>query len=514
MINDRSLTATAILSLAFLALVSGHLLLKSYMPNPAFAGIGLVLVSIIYYYVLFVRRDTFGFLLVVFVCSYFLYAHNQGGLWNLLTFGMLTIHMVTGQRKEGFSRPDYVMTALLGIFILWNVLGWAAKNPISIVPKMEGVAAFFGFILMFRLSSNIVITKERARRLLLIIAFMILYQLLVQINQRYYILHWNTPLLGGYGETGTLLTYGTTNAWGTLVDFELVAEYAALMVCLLIPLLSSSLTQRELKVGSNLIVVMIFTCLATILLATNRSATILVALAITLYYFVLPMRLFSAVDRVARQFRLVLVLGILLPVIGTYIGLHTLENKFSLISSEKFSVQGVISGKDINRGGLVDMGLDRLGKESWFIGNGFGVIRSNQWAWFGVDPKDSAPSLNDFHSLYLSLPELYGWVGAMAFLSMIVVTWFRSMGAALRNRNRKSYLVVFALGFSMFWFVFLANEYKISILRNPSYHMLFWIWLGLTNSVVKTIRFQNQQEKQERIAAYLADQEQRKAVSK
>ncbi len=513
-VNDRSLNAAAILSLAFLALIFGHLLLKSYMPNPAIAGIGFVLIAIIYNYVLLVRRDTFGFVLIVYVCSYFLYAHNQGGLWNLLTFGLLAIHTVMGRRKEEFSPADNVMKVLLGVFILWNVLGWILKNPISITPKLEGIAAFFGFILMFRLSSNIVMTKERLRRFLVIVAFMIFYQVLAQINQRHLILHWNTPLLGGYGEKGTLLTYGTTNAWGTIVDFELLAESAVLMICLLIPLLSSSLTQRELKFSSNIIVVMIFFCLATIFLATNRSATILAVLAVTLYYFVLPMRLFSAVDRITRQFKLVLVLAILLPTIGAYVGLHTLEKKFGQLSGEKFTVHGVISGKDINRGGLVSMGLERLGQESWFIGNGFGVIRANQMAWFGVDSESAdggQPSLNDFHSLYLSLPELYGWVGALAFLSIIAVTWFRAIGTALRNRNRKDILVAFAVGFSMFWGVFLANEYKISILRNPNYQMLFWIWLGLANSVVKTLRLKKQQE---RMARYQVEQERWTAESK
>jgi len=47
---------------------------------------------------------------------------------------------------------------------------------------------------------------------------------------------------------------------------------------------------------------------------------------------------------------------------------------------------------------------------------------------------------------------------------------------------------VFLVGFSLFWFVFLVDEYKISILRNPNYHMLFWIWLGLSNALLKTIR--------------------------
>lgn len=490
MARERTLTVTEILVAAFLAQLSGHLLLKYYMPNVAVGGFGFLLVGLIFYYVLIVRRDSFGFILVVYICSHFSYADNQGGLWNLMAFGILTLDLMKNKRKEGFRRKDSVMSALLGIFILWNVLGWVLKNPAPMVTELQGIAAFSGFILMFLLTGNIVITKERFRLFLAVTFFMLVYQFGVALIQRYHLVSLNTPLLGGYTDTGTTLTYGTTNAWGTLVHFELFGEYGALLTCLLIPLLSSSLTQRELRLGSNRIVVMIFLCLSFIMLATNRSSTILFVLVGAIYLLVLPMRIFSSIDRAGRQLRLVAAVAILLPTVGAYIGLHTLEEKFSLLSGEQFSVEGVLSGKDINRGPLITMALNRLESESWWVGYGYGIVRSNRWAWFGSDPEISKVGLADYHSLYLSLPELYGWIGTLAFLAMIVIVAFRSFSVSLRYRNRKSFLAVLAVGFTMFWIVFMANEYKISILRNPNYHMLFWIWLGLCNSIVRTIRYE------------------------
>jgi hypothetical protein len=408
-----------------------------------------------------------------------------------MAFGVLALDLLMNQRREGFRQRDSVMSTLLGFFIFWNVLGWALRNPLPIVPELQGIAVFFGFILMFRLASNMVITKERFRLFLVVTFFMLLYEFTVDLIQRYYLLRWNTPLIGSYTEFGSALTYGTTNAWGTLVHFELMGEYGALLTCLLIPLLSSSLTQRELRFGSNRIVIMIFSCLAIIMLATNRSATILFILTVAVYYLVLPMRLFSAIDRFGRQLKLVLAFALLLPIVGVYIGLHHLEEKFATLS-ENMSVEGVISGRDINRGQLVAMGLKRLESESWWVGYGFGIPRSNIWAWTSVDPREQRVGAADYHSLYLSLPQLYGWVGAFAFLTMIVVTAFRSFTTSMRYRRRKSFLIVLVVGFTMFWGVFLMNEYKIDILRNPNYHMLFWIWLGLANSVIKTIRNEKQ----------------------
>ena len=84
---------------------------------------------------------------------------------------------------------------------------------------------------------------------------------------------------------------------------------------------------------------------------------------------------------------------------------------------------------------------------------------------------------------------LYGWVGSVVFVLIILVTLFRCGHRAIRFRKSKGFLAVLVVGLTMFWGVFLGDEYKISILRNPGYHMMFWIWLGLSNAAVRTLRY-------------------------
>lgn len=481
MAKDGSLSAAGVVTAAFLAQLAGHLLLKQYMPNAAVGALGFLFVGMIFYYVMNIRRDSFGFILVVYICSHFSYADNQGGLWNLMTFGVLAISLIVGRRKE-LRRRDNVISALLGIFVLWDVVGWAVNAPLPIIPALQGLATFFGFVLMFQLASSIVITKERLRLFLKVVFFMLLYQFIVALNQRYYVVQWRDPFIGGN------LEYATTQALGTFQHYELFGEYGVLMACLLVPMLSSSLIQRETGFSNNRFLIMIFCCLSFILFTMNRSSAILLVVAVAIYYLILPMRIFKSVDRPGRQIKLVMALVIVLPLVGAYIGLHSLGEKFGKLSGQQFSFEGILSGKDINRGQLVSAGLTRLQKESWWVGYGFGTPRSNLWAWFGFDPGLYYRGASDYHSLYLSLPELYGWIGALAFLAMIMVTAFRLFNVSWRYREKKSFLLVLTVGFTMFWIVFLADQYKISILRIPNYHMLFWIWLGLSNSILKTIR--------------------------
>jgi hypothetical protein len=353
---------------------------------------------------------------------------------------------------------------------------------------MQGVAAFLGFIAMFWLASNTEMTQERLRLFLTVTFLLLVYQFLVALNQRYTLLDLNTPLLGSYTEMGSHLKMAVASTPGTLTNFELLGEYCLITICLLLPLLSSSRVEKELDFGSYRIVMMILLSLACIVLSRNRSSAILTVLAVTMFYILLPLRPFVSVDRFGRQVKLVLALAVITPLAATLIGLQSLQDKFANLGDVEFSVESVITGKSINRGTLIRMGISRLNSDTWLVGHGYGIPRSNRWAWFGVDPQQRNIATADFHSLYLSLPMMFGWIGSAAFLAIILVVWFRVIGASIRHRKRKSVLLALSVGLSMVWFVFLVNEYKIGIFRNPNYTMLFWIWLGLSLSVSRTAK--------------------------
>jgi hypothetical protein len=82
---------------------------------------------------------------------------------------------------------------------------------------------------------------------------------------------------------------------------------------------------------------------------------------------------------------------------------------------------------------------------------------------------------------------LYGWAGSAAFIVLILFTAGRCYWTVMKYRHETHFLTPLCLGLAFFWFFFLANEYKISILRNANYQMLVWVWLGLSQAVVTTI---------------------------
>jgi hypothetical protein len=477
-----------ILAVAGFCLVFGHLLLKEYLPIAALGAVGFVLVAGMLSLVLIFRRDVFAFVLVIYLASHFAYADNQGGLWNLLSFGLILAYLLFVNRHERIGRPDRILDALVVVFVLFNIAGWVVKNPVGGVPFWLGVASLFSFVLMFRLVNNLPLSPPRIRLFLLATAAILIYELLVGINQRYAFMNINTPLLGAYRAEHGAITYGSTNAQGTFRHSELFGEYGMLVLTLLIPFLCSSLTQRILNIRLITILVIAISSVAAILITSTRSAAILAVFVCFAYLLGFLIRPSVAIDAARRQLLLIL-LGIgFVVTVGTVLGTTSLGKDFADLAGEKFSMDAVTSGKAINRGGLFDFALKRIETESWIVGFGHGVPRSNLWAWAGADPERMSEVFADYHSLYLSLPMLYGWLGSAAFLSLILLTFGRTVSAAIHFRKLKSPLVVLVTGLSLFWFVFLIDQYKISILRTPGYVMMFWIWLGLSNAAVAALR--------------------------
>lgn len=470
-----------------IVLLTGHLLLQQYMPNIAVGGLGFLLLLIIFGYLLIYKKDIFSFVIVIYICSHFSYGDNHGGLWNILSFIMLGFYLIFSRNTNEFNKMDTVATILLTIFIFFDLIGLALNNPMPLEQILKGTSAFFGYILMYIVASRLKITPARVRLFLYVSLIMLIYQFAIALMQYYSIMNWGTPLVGGNTLEMTKVT-SANRPIGTLQNFELFAEYALLMVCISMPFLSSKTTREEVGFKYIYLSLMIFISIAIMIITSMRAATVLVVLVTVFYYSIFPLRIIAAINAVGQQLKIIILVALLLPAVSVYIGMKELSADFKNVNTKVMNIENIASGKSINRGGLVDMAARRMSNESWIFGYGFSVPESNRWAWWGFDTtKKNAPAI-DYHSLYLELPMIYGWLGSFAFIGLILLTMHRLVMVTIKYRSKQSYLIVLSLGLSVMWGMFLIHEYKIGMLRNSNYQMLFWIWLGLSSSVVKTIK--------------------------
>jgi hypothetical protein len=480
-------SAIKIFLIAALVLIVGHSILQQYMPNIAVGGLGFLTLLLVLGYLLIYKKDLFSFIIVIYICSHFSYGDNHGGLWNIVAFVLLGLFFLFVRNRDEFKKSDLTISILLTIFIFFDLVGLFFVNPMTLIPNLKGTSAFFGYVLMYITASKLIITPERVRVFLYVSFVMLAYQFGVALIQYYSLVDWGTPLVGGNTMEMMIVT-SSARPIGTIQNFELFAEYALFMVCLSLPFLSSKSTRKEVGFRYIYLSVMIFISISIVVITSMRAATILLILTAIFYYSFFPLRIFSAINALSQQLKIIILLATLLPAVSVYIGVKELSDDFKNVSTKSMNIENIISGKSINRGGLTSLAMQRINKESWFIGYGFGIPESNKWAWWGINTTKRGIAVGDFHNLYFELPMLYGWMGSLAFLGLILVTLKRLVMVTFKYRRQPSYLIVFSLGLATMWGMFLVHEYKIGMLRNANYQMMFWIWLGLSSSVVKTIQ--------------------------
>jgi len=488
--KSRDLAAFPILVIATILLLAGHFVLQQYGPNTIVRAGSFIFLMAVSSYVVLIRRDIFAFVMTIYVASHFSYGDNHGGLWNLLAVVVVSIFFPFIYNNVSVRGGSILIRGLLGIFILSNVAGWVIVNPLPLESLVKGIAAFFGYMLIFYLSSNISITKERVKIYISIVTVLIIYQFIISIFQYYQLADWSSPIVGG-NTLGTMVVTEVNRPVGTIQHFELFAEYAVLMSCLLVPMLSSSTTKKELRLSYLQIIAVLIVCCGIVIITSVRAAAILMVLTIVLYYLLLVSRFIKSLDKISQQLKLAMIFMVVFPVASIYVGYKELKDDFNNVDIENITIQNVISGKAINRGPLIVAALNRIESESWILGFGSGTIQSNQWAWFGYDPERRRPPAAGYHNLYLSIIMVYGWIGAFAFLGIVLTIVFKLLVICIKNRRNKSYLVILALGMGIMWCIFLIDEYKISILRNSNYQMIIWILLGLSYSLTKSFNKQS-----------------------
>lgn len=70
---------------------------------------------------------------------------------------------------------------------------------------------------------------------------------------------------------------------------------------------------------------------------------------------------------------------------------------------------------------------------------------------------------------------------------LVVLTGCRIFIHYLKFLRSGNFLVPIAFGLSIVWGIFILDQYKISITRNPSYFLMIWMLLGLTHAVANSM---------------------------
>ncbi|MDH4023726.1 MAG: O-antigen ligase family protein, partial [Gammaproteobacteria bacterium] len=425
-------------------------------------------------------------------------ANNQGGLFNLVAFLLFTIYWIAKPPLRETTRgSDVIVNTLVGILFVSNMLGLLVRNPMPVPVIGLEAATFAAYMLAFRFASSLRLTEARLRNFMIVAGFMAAYNFAVSLNQNYGLLYIDTPLLGMTRD----LFYATSNAFGTFGSASSNGQYAMMLLALILPLLAASASQKALNLSPLHFVPIAVMSGLTLILANMRAAALESAAIVVIYtvmFSLMHRRAFRNAKYVNMASTAVIVV---LATVGVWFNLENIARDFEAVQVEDAS--SIESGKALNRFGPWQYGWERLQRESWWIGYGHGNDQSNQIAWGGrqMSTSGAVAGGGHLHNLYLALPMMYGWVGALAYVLLFLVVVFRLLGS-VRRYGLNNIKVVTCLGFLVSLAFFLLDEIKSgNAVQTVNYAMVAWIWLGLGLAAHRTLLTDVAEERARRQAA-------------
>ncbi len=378
-----------------------------------------------------------------------------------------------------FVKDKFVILCLL-VLIITNFLGFLIKNPSSKKDLIQSVIIFSGFILTFIFIQNFKFTKANIKSLFRILTFISLILFIVALNQKFVFVNSSYLLLGaviGYPSVSSTKIAYEGRFPSLFCDYELFSEFSLMMFILAFSVFMDKNSNKIFSLGNTTFYLMILSFM-NILITGTRSGFILLFAFIMLFFLVRTSTLLSK-----KSLLLFSILIIMIPLIinfGDLIGLDVIVNRLNEIDINRLSTKSLVTGEELNRSTVYAAGYKRIGEANWILGYGYGRSSSNNLAWLG-NIGALGFEIRDFHSLYLSLPMIYGWIGGSAYLLLILYLIIINFKNYLKKDGNPFRAI--EIGFSFVFIFFLINQLKINSLRTYNYHFLIWILLGISFSI-------------------------------
>lgn len=481
--SSETPSARGILLLSLFFLASAHLAVKTFFPHPAFwlVGAGAIVAAGTWY--LLKYNDVPGFLLTLFVCCHFAFADQQGGLWSYVVCAVPALALFLNFRTRFFRKnsvPNYI-NFLMIIFVIHQIAG-LLFNPYSIISNIQSTVVTISHVFVFYACASIKMSAKQIKRIVSVWFCVVSWIFIIAINQKYHWVITPSPLLPQREWLGVALA---TTPGGSFGNSELFSEYFCFIFILSFTLLYFNKDTSQLYTKKLFLFLLIIFSTASLLMGGSRSAIILSITSLVI--IVLKNTIITNPKKAAKKIFIFFAASILgttlLFQVGNIFSLNETVEDFLRIDRSRISLQSIVSGEGINRSTTYDLGFHRLKEKQWWLGYGYNLPENNRES-MGI----SHTKIPDYHSLYLQLPIHYGWIGSASFILIIFFTSIRAFFSYQKNNYKNHYIIPIIFGLSLIWAIFLIDQYKISVTRNPSYFLLIWILLGWTHGAVNSLQ--------------------------
>jgi hypothetical protein len=477
-INDRP-NLIIIISVFFLFLA--HFSYSEIVPNPIINTIAFLIIAISTIIINFPKKSIFLYISVFIICGSFNFAPSFGGLFVILSGLTYLFFVFSRSRINELHIKDSHIEFLLIAFISLNTIGLIFRSPISIFDKLLGFTSLIGYIGLFNISRCIFFSKKRLKTFLILISLLSLYLFLTALNSGIGFLKINSPLILRTEE------YLETNFFISVLGRP-SGEYGLIMLLFLLPFIYSSKNITEIGINKSLLYFGAISCMLLCLVAFSKSQTVFLLIGFTVQYIYVQFRgISSSINSKTNVFifSLIVIISLIMfnPVFNFNYILERFQQQPELIENLG---ENIFEAPGTSREQSFKMGIERLKSDPWIIGYGWAPGSLNRYAWFEGGGWNIQKY--DFHNLYYSMPPVFGWIGTISFLGIIIIIIRRLLMIIPIMKKNKSYLLAPAIGFLFFIVFFLVAEYTTNVLTSSNFFMIIWIFLGLAYSICNTFK--------------------------
>jgi len=463
--------------ISLVALVLGHLMLNTIIPNEGLNFVGLLMTSYLIFHSTLRKNDLFSFLMIIYFCSHFPYLGAKGGGFNMVCFLCVGLYLIITKtlptEKRNYDSSFKVFVALL---VVSSVFGWIYNYTGNSDEFLYSFISFFSIILLLILSSSLVITTERIKVFLQVNFILIIYSTLASLNKYVDFISFQTPMLPIWGlNIGYKLEGG-----GIIGSSSLYGEHSMILVTLFTVFF---LLGSAKYVSNRILLTGVILSFLNVFMSTSRSAFLLSFLGMILI-FVLQFRL-NAI-KISKQIgQLILIASIGLGIFWTVknTGLDNVLLRIDEINKKNkieggISLNRILDGSAFNRKDSFNEGYKRYkSKDNWLIGYGWGTWENNRDAFY----VDSSIRQGSAHSQLFAVLFLFGWLGFIAYFGLIVKAIIKSYKTT-RNSEIANDNKILAFFFMIALSLFFLNEIKVDCISTPTYFAVTIIWMGFAYS--------------------------------
>lgn len=405
------------------------------------AGIGLLIVALP-----FPRGTVFGTTNIAFVAM-------------LVIFWLVRV----STRQLAPPRRSPIDLPLVGLVIVYILSFSNVRDANGLDLGLRNFILFLGSVFMYFLITNNVHSERDLRRVhdaQLVSALTIFLLGLWELNHpgQAFIPGW----FGFQHTVGTEFSTRNVRIGSAFFDYELLSEYCAITLLLLLFRWARARTNNERAVWIGFMLLAVFVMFATV----TRGALLSLALALPVLVWTIRRRLKVVPVTIAATAGLAL-----------FIGMNFFVSRFTR-SGDVFARLG---GTKLVGGWMPDSRADawtNAWERAWvhpFVGQGphYGHMSGFDLTW---------P-----HNVYLYYANIVGFIGLGFFLIMMFRFWQMTrprIDDLANGPYAESFLIIAHTQFALF----AINEFKIDYLRNPIYQMVVWVMFSVWTAAYKVAR--------------------------